>query len=347
MIEEENREIYEIEKILSEFKEEVKNISNKPELQSLKSKYIGKKGVITELFKRIHTLPPDRRPAVGRKINEAKDFITKTLNEIETKAEIQKDFEEMVSVSDITLPYYSFRGGLHPLTITMRKIEDIFTHMGFEIEDGPECETDWFNFEALNIPKDHPARDMQDTFYLENGFLLRTHTSPVQIRTMMKRKPPVKIIAPGKVFRRDWDATHSPVFHQVEGLLVDSDVKMSDLFGVLEIFLKGFFSEEIKVRFRPSYFPFTEPSAEVDISCICYATKKDCRLCKGTGFLEVAGCGMVHPNVFKSVNYTDVTGFAFGMGVERLCMLKFGVKDIRLFFEGDIRFLKNFRNVEI
>lgn len=322
-----------IKKIKEEFEEEIKKSKSEEDIKRVKSKFLGKKGLIQELFKIIPQIKEEeKRKEIGKLINDLKEYIEeKTKYESESQILILKDEE----IPDITLPgRRGFLGSLHPITITLQKIILIFEKMGFEVEHGPEIEDDWHNFTALNIPPDHPARDMQDTFYLEDGRLLRTHTSPVQIRAMLKRKGilPVKIIAPGRVFRRDFDATHSPVFHQVEGLFVDRKVKMSELFGTLDFFFKKFFGEKTKVRFRPSYFPFTEPSAEVDVSCLCEGRDKNCKVCKGSGFLEVAGCGMVHPEVFKSVGYENVQGFAFGMGVERLAMIKFGIKDIRLLF---------------
>jgi len=318
-----------IEELKQEFENDINQAKTDQDIEKIKSKYIGKRGKVNELFKIIPSLPQEKRREIGKLLNSLKE-------EIEEKIRRKSELKEVsFEVPDISLDgRVNFIGNLHPITVAMREITLIFEKMGFEIESGPEIEDDWHNFTALNIPPDHPARDMQDTFYLEDGRLLRTHTSPVQIRAMTKRKGklPVKIIAPGRVFRRDWDATHSPVFHQVEGLYVDRKVKMSELFGVLEFFFKKFFGKGTKVRFRPSYFPFTEPSAEVDISCICDGKEKSCKVCKGTGFLEVAGCGMVHPEVFKSVGYENVQGFAFGMGVERLAMLKFKIQDIRLLF---------------
>jgi phenylalanyl-tRNA synthetase alpha chain len=245
---------------------------------------------------------------------------------------------------DVTLPgKYTPVGREHPINKVLREIEDIFVSMGFGIEEGPQVELDYYNFEALNVPKDHPARDMQDTFYITDDVLLRTHTSPVQIRTMEKQKPPLRFIAPGKVYRCDADISHTPMFHQVEGLMVDTDVSFSDLKGVLETFIHRMFSPETPVRFRPSFFPFTEPSAEVDIGCI-FCEGKGCQVCKGTGWLEILGAGMVNPRVFEMVGYNPevYTGFAFGMGVERITMLKYGIDDIRLFFENDLRFLRQF-----
>lgn len=326
------------------FDREVESCKNRDDTEKLRVKYIGRKGLIQELVKEIPKFPPEMRRDAGKLVNSLKEYMENKVNELLEKL---SEPEVKAEIIDITLPARELPTSLlHPITVTLRKIVRIFRDMGFEVEKGSEMETDWYNFTALNIPPEHPARDMQDTFYLENGLLLRTHTSPVQIRVMEKRSPPIKIVAPGKVFRRDWDATHSPVFHQVEGLYVDKDVKLSHLFGTISAFLKSFFEEygdKLKVRFRPSYFPFTEPSAEADISCFVCWGKTTCKVCKGTGYLEILGCGMVHPKVFENVGYKGVTGFAFGMGVERLCMLKYGVNDIRLFYEGDLRFLKQFK----
>ena len=319
----------EVDKIKSLFEQELQIAEDEEtKIRQIRTKYLEE---LNKLFKLIRELKdPEEKREIGKILNRTKEYFEEISQSKLEKKEITK-----IEIPDISIEsYFGFHGSLHPITIALRQITQIFEKMGFEVEEGPEIETDWYNFTALNIPPEHPARDMQDTFYLEDGRLLRTHTSPVQIRAMEKRKGklPVKIIAPGRVFRRDWDATHSPVFHQVEGLYVDKVVRMSDLFGILEFFFKNFFDGKVKVRFRPSYFPFTEPSAEVDISCICDGKEPACKVCKGTGFVEVAGCGMVNPAVFKNVGYEDVRGFAFGMGVERLCMIKFGINDVRLFF---------------
>lgn len=327
------------------FLEEIEVISSTQELLNLKAKYIGKKGIITERIKSLGSLAPEERKTQGKILNELKGFIEEKLKtkELELK---KKEISEALKKDfiDITLPgkdYYF--GGVHPVNKTLLEIIDIFKELGFTVEEGPEVELDYYNFEALNIPKNHPARDMQATFYISEDVVLRTHTSPVQVRVMEKKKPPLRFISPGKVYRCDSDITHTPMFHQVEGLMVDEDVSFSHLKGVLIYFLQRLFGEKIPIRFRPSFFPFTEPSTEIDIGCIiCEA--KGCRICKGTGWLEVLGAGMVHPNVFKFVGYPEgkYTGFAFGMGVERLTMLKYGIDDIRLFFENDIRFLRQF-----
>jgi phenylalanyl-tRNA synthetase alpha chain len=301
--------------------------------------------MLTERLKNLGKLSPEDRPRVGSLVNQVKETLLEKLGEkklqLESAASIQQLSREIV---DVTLPGRGLRtGGQHPVTLTLDRLETLFTRMGFDVADGPEVEDDYHNFEALNIPESHPSRAMHDTFYLDAHRLLRTHTSPVQVRFMQQNKPPLRIIAPGRVFRRDSDVTHTPMFHQIEGLMVDKTVSFTDLKGVLSDFLVQFFEKPLKVRFRPSYFPFTEPSAEVDISCvICGA--KGCRVCKNSGWLEVLGCGMVHPEVFRHVgiNSEQWFGFAFGLGVERLAMLRYGVNDIRMFYENDLRFLRQF-----
>ena len=333
-----------MEELKKELEEALKNITNQEELKQLKAAFVGKKGKVTALFKKLKELSDDEKKRFGQKINELKKFIEDRIaqkqEEIFKKAKLESLEKEAI---DITLPGRTpFGGGIHPITKTIIEIEDIFRSMGFSVEVGPEIELDLFNFELLNIPKEHPARDMQDTFYINDNVVLRTHTSPTQIRVMKREKPPVMFISPGRVYRRDSDLTHSPMFHQVEGLLVDRNVRFSDLKGVLIEFLRKFFGD-VPVRFRPSYFPFTEPSAEVDIGCVICGGK-GCRVCSYTGYLEVLGCGMVHPNDLKNGGYdTDkFKGFAFGLGVERFAMLKYGIDNIRLFFENDIRFLEQF-----
>ena len=304
-------------------------------LEQAKARYLGKSGALTRLLKGLGKLPAKQRPAEGQRINQAKETLEAALEERRFALTMRKlEIELAQQALDVTLPGRGPGvGGLHPVTRTLERIETLFKSMGFTIADGPEIETDYYNFTALNQPENHPARSMHDTFYLEDGkHLLRTHTSPIQIRYMEKHKPPLKIIAPGRVYRVDSDATHSPMFHQIEGLWVDEQVSFADLKGVVSEFLQRFFErEDLKVRFRPSFFPFTEPSAEVDMSF-------------GEGWLEVGGCGMVHPNVFKHVNIDSekYQGFAFGLGPDRLAMLRYGVKDLRLFFENDLRFLKQF-----
>ena len=315
------------------------------DLQNIRVKYTGKKGIVTAKLKILSTVSPEDKPAFGKLINELKTFIE---GEIDRKESQIRNFERTRNIAaetiDITLPgKYTLPGRAHPISTVLNEIIDIFVSMGFAIEVGPEVELDQYNFEALNIPKDHPARDMQDTFYISDDVILRTHTSPVQVRTMERSKPPLKFIAPGKVYRCDADVSHTPMFHQVEGLMVDTDISFSDLKGVLELFIHRMFTENIPLRFRPSFFPFTEPSAEVDIGCIL-CSGAGCRVCKGSGWLEVLGAGMVHPRVFEMVGYDPelYTGFAFGMGIERITMLKYSIDDIRMFYENDLRFLRQF-----
>ena len=298
---------------------------------------------LTGILRSLGKLDPEVRRNVGQEANRAKEALEGALDEALGALKAAARLGATPAV-DVTLPGRRLpRGRLHPLNRIMAEVCDIFLHLGFEAVEGPEVELDWYNFEALNLPPDHPARDMQDTFYFNDKVLLRTHTSPMQIRTMEVRQPPVRIIAPGKVYRRDSDITHSPMFHQVEGLLVDKGVTFADLKGVLTAFVHQMFGPEVGVRFRPSYFPFTEPSAEVDIECVMCGGH-GCRVCQATGWLEVLGSGMVHPAVFEAVGYDPetYTGFAFGLGIERIAMLKYGIDDIRLFFENDLRFLRQF-----
>ena len=314
-------------------------------LQGVRVQVLGKKGTLTEVMKGMRDLAAEERPAIGSLVNTLKtqfedSFVARQL-ELQQQDIAAKMANEKI---DVTLPgRKNTPGSLHPVTLVTDEVIEIFSRLGFAVAEGPEIEQDFYNFEALNIPKDHPARDMQDTFYISDDRVLRTHTSPVQIRTMMKHKPPIRIIAPGTVYRRDSDITHSPMFHQVEGFLVDDRVTFGDLKGVLTHFLNEFFGAGHRVRFRPSFFPFTEPSAEVDIECVICGGS-GCRVCGKTGWLEILGCGMIDPEVFKSVNYDaeKYSGFAFGMGLERMAMLKYGVNDLRLFFENDLRFLKQF-----
>ncbi len=333
-----------LESYLDEAKSLFGKVKTKEELYRVKAQFLGRKGKITSLSKKISQLPPEERPSFGALLNSVRESIEELYRGALKRIEEEERRKEEKKWVDVTLPgRRPPKGSLHPSLRILDEIVDIFVSMGFEVVEGPEVETDYYNFEALNIPKDHPARDMQDTFYIDKEVLLRTHTSPVQIRVMEKRKPPIKIIAPGTVYRRDFDLTHVPMFHQVEGLFVDEGVKFSHLKGVLVEFCKAIFGEETKVRFRPSYFPFTEPSAEVDISCVMCGGK-GCRVCGGTGWIEVLGSGMVHPNLYR---YTGIdpdrfTGFAFGLGVERFAMLKYGIDDIRLFYENDLRFLEEF-----
>jgi phenylalanyl-tRNA synthetase alpha chain len=314
-------------------------------LDNLRVEYLGKKGKLTGLLKGLGRLSAEDRPAAGAQINEVKQIVQGLINARKTQFEdIAMDAKLVGETIDVTLPGRGQSvGGLHPVTRTMERIEDLFTKIGYEVQVGPEIEDDYHNFEALNIPSHHPARAMHDTFYIDPNTVLRTHTSPVQVRTMEAQAPPIRIICPGRVYRCDSDLTHTPMFHQVEGLVVDKDISFADLKGVIDQFLKAFFEADLAVRFRPSYFPFTEPSAEVDIQCTNCAGN-GCRVCSHTGWLEVMGCGMVHPNVLQhcKVDPEAFTGFAFGMGVERLAMLRYGVNDLRLFFENDLRFLKQF-----
>lgn len=316
-------------------------------LQEVRVAYLGKKGQVTALLKGLGKLDKEERPKMGAMVNEVREALEAAISTVEAKLEaaaLEKQLAE--ETIDITLPGRKVtQGHLHPLTKINEEIEEYFMNMGYTIAEGPEIESDYFNFECLNLPKDHPARDMQDSFYITENILLRTHTSPVQARTMQgaKDNAPIRMIAPGKVYRWDYDATHSPVFHQVEGLVIDKHITFSDLKGTLEGFLRFMFGEHTKVRFRTSFFPFTEPSAEVDISCgMCGG--EGCRVCSHTGWLEILGCGMVHPEVLKINGYdpNKVQGFAFGMGVERIAMLKYGINDLRLFFEDDNRFLRQF-----
>jgi len=337
-----------VEDILSlrhSFQEEAESAASLLELQHLKIKYLGKKGLVTARLKALSSVPPELRPSFGKAVNEIKIFIEEEIDRMEALLKQEEHKKRALSESvDITLPGKSVPFGReHPINITLSVITGIFASMGFEVEEGPEVELDYYNFEALNMPKYHPARDMQDTFYVSDDVVLRTHTSPVQIRVMEKRKPPLKIIAPGKVYRCDADICHTPMFHQVEGFMVDADISFSDLKGVLELFIHSMFDKETPVRFRPSFFPFTEPSAEVDIGCI-FCSGRGCRVCKDTGWLEILGAGMIHPRVFEFVGYDPeiYSGFAFGMGIERITMLKYSIDDIRIFFENDLRFLRQF-----
>jgi phenylalanyl-tRNA synthetase alpha chain len=334
-----------MEELKQLFLEELKSVKNLADLANIKVKYLGKKGIITSELKSLSKIPLQERPLHGKKINEIKQFIENELDLKESGLKQEELQRQLLSESlDITMSgkFVPF-GREHPINKTLAEITDIFIKMGFSVEEGPEVETDYYNFEALNIPKEHPARDMQDTFYISEDIVLRTHTSPVQVRIMEKRKPPVRFIAPGKVYRCDADITHTPMFHQIEGLMVDKGITFSNLKGILEAFLHRMFGADTSIRFRPSFFPFTEPSAEVDIGCIL-CNGSGCRVCKGSGWLEILGAGMVNPKVFENVGYDagEYSGFAFGMGIERIAMLKYSIDDIRLFFENDIRFLRQF-----
>ncbi len=336
----------ELENLLNQAAQSIAASSDLASLDAIRVSYLGKKGEITARLKSLGQLPAEQRPAAGQAINDIKVKIQTLIEDRKTNLSKQAIADNLKQDTvDVTLPGRRVKaGGLHPVTLTMNRIQKMFGKLGFDVVEGPEVEDDFHNFEALNIPAHHPARAMHDTFYFDEHHLLRTHTSPVQIRVLEKQKPPVRIIAPGRVYRCDSDLTHTPMFHQVEGLLVDEDVSFSDLKGTLEDFLKQFFEQDdLNTRFRPSYFPFTEPSMEVDISCVMCAGK-GCRVCSHTGWLEVLGCGMVHPEVFRhtGLDTEEYTAYAFGMGVERLAMLRYGVNDLRLFFENDLRFLKQF-----
>ena len=336
-----------INTILDQAKASIAAAESLKELDDLRVKFLGKKGELTALLKGLGRLSKEERPKMGEAINQAKvnlqNLLTDRKNHLETLELEKRLLKEKI---DVSLPGRNVEmGGLHPVTITLNRIQSLFAKNGFEVEVGPEIEDDFHNFTALNIPEHHPARAMHDTFYFDESTVLRTHTSPVQIRTMENKKPPLRIIAPGRVYRCDSDITHTPMFHQVEGLIVDKDANFAQLKGLLIDFLRAYFEkEDLQVRFRPSYFPFTEPSAEADIECVICGGE-GCRVCKKTGWLEVLGCGVVHPNVLNSVDVDaeEFTGLAFGMGVERLAMLRYGVNDLRLFFENDIRFLKQFK----
>ena len=332
--------------IITKAQKAIAKANDLKDLDDARVLYLGKKGELTALLKGVSKLPKEDRPVMGDTINQAKVEIQKLIetrkDELEEIALEKRILEEKI---DVTLPGRNVeKGGLHPITQTLNHIENIFTKGGFEVELGPEIEDDFHNFSALNIPEHHPARAMHDTFYFSANAVLRTHTSPVQIRTLERQKPPVRIIAPGRVYRCDSDVSHTPMFHQVEGLIVDKEATLAQLKGLLIDFLRSYFEkDDLKVRFRPSYFPFTEPSAETDIECVICGGE-GCRVCKKTGWLEVLGCGVVHPNVLKAVDIDpeEFSGLAFGMGVERLAMLRYGVNDLRLFFENDVRFLNQF-----
>ncbi|MGE4284392.1 MAG: phenylalanine--tRNA ligase subunit alpha [Clostridia bacterium] len=326
--------------------QELEHISSIQELENIRVKYLGKKGELTSVLRGMGALSAEQRPVIGQLANEIRNSLEE---EIEGSKQIilKKEKEEKLQQEgiDVTMPGKKNElGKKHPLSIVLDEIKDIFIGMGFEIAEGPEIELDYYNFEALNIPKNHPARDTQDTFYINDNIVLRTQTSPVQVRSMETQKPPIRIISPGRVYRSDAvDATHSPVFHQIEGLVVDKNVTMGDLKGTLEVFAKRLYGDDTKVRFRPHHFPFTEPSAEMDVSCfVCGGS--GCRVCKGEGWIEILGAGMVHPKVLDTcgIDPEEYSGFAFGMGLERIVMKRFGIDDLRLFFENDMRFLKQF-----
>jgi phenylalanyl-tRNA synthetase alpha chain len=334
-----------LEALANEAKAAIEAAGDGPALEQLRVDYLGKKGQITALLKGLGKLSPEERPQAGAQINVVKQELQGLIGERKAALESAAVAEQLAAETiDVTLPGRGqSTGGIHPVTRTMERMEAFFSAIGFEVVEGPEIEDDYHNFEALNIPAHHPARAMHDTFYVDEHTVLRTHTSPVQVRVMESQQPPLKIICPGRVYRCDSDLTHTPMFHQVEGLLIDEHSSFADLKGVIEEFLRVFFEKELEVRFRPSYFPFTEPSAEVDIQCV-NCGGDGCRVCSHTGWLEVMGCGMVHPRVFEhsNIDTEKYSGFAFGMGVERLAMLRYGVNDLRLFFDNDLRFLEQF-----
>lgn len=334
-----------LEQLKTEALQSIKSASGIESLQEIRIRLLGRKGELTSLMKGLGSLSAVERPIVGQLVNSVRDEIESSLESALSAARELLKTERLNSERiDVTLPgRKGARGSKHPVTLVIEEVSEIFSGLGFAVAEGPEIEHDWFNFEALNFPPEHPARDMQDTFFVENNMLLRTHTSPVQIRTMLKQKPPLRIIAPGTVYRCDSDATHSPMFHQIEGLMVDKEVTFGDLKGILTVFTNQLFGQNTGVRLRPSFFPFTEPSAEVDIACVICGGK-GCRVCKNSGWLEILGAGMVDPEVYRHVDYDaeNISGFAFGMGIERIAMLKYGIKDMRLLFENDVRFLRQF-----
>ena len=334
-----------LERLKHEALQAIELAANEEAFQTVRVRFLGRKGELTALMKVLGTLSAEERPIVGQMVNTIRDEIETALEDgVSAARELAKAERLKSERIDITLPGRRLSSGTkHPITLVIEEVSDIFAGLGFAVAEGPEIEHDWYNFEALNFPPEHPARDMQDTFFVDNNMLLRTHTSPVQIRTMLKQKPPVRIIAPGTVYRCDSDATHSPMFHQIEGLMVDKGVSFGDLKGILTIFTNQLFGQKTGVRLRPSFFPFTEPSAEVDIACVICGGK-GCRVCKNSGWLEILGAGMVDPEVYRHVGYDaeDISGFAFGMGIERIAMLKYGISDMRLLFENDLRFLRQF-----
>ncbi len=330
-----------------EMRKELETADALQTLDALRVKVLGKKGSLTALLRGMGQLSPEERPKMGQIINEARENLTRLLDDKQQElAAKEKEMRLAKEAIDVTEPRdLPPIGAEHPMNLVLREVLDCFTSMGFSVAEGPEVELDLYNFELLNVPKNHPARDAQDTFYIDDNIVLRSQTSPVQARTMLKQKPPIRIVCPGRVFRADeMDATHSPVFHQIEGLVVDKDVTMADLKGTLDAFAKRLYGSDIDVRFRPSFFPFTEPSAEVDLTCVnCHG--KGCRICKGTGWIEVLGSGMVNPKVLEmcGIDSSVYSGFAFGIGLERITMLRYGIKDLRLLYEGDLRFLRQFR----
>jgi len=326
----------------TQVREELGRVTSIVDLEALQIRFLGRKGELTQCLRELGTISPEERPLVGQEANRLKGILEGLFKQ--KKEAFSGKGEAVLSRFDWSLPGRKiFRGRKHPISQTMDDICTIFSRLNFELVEGPEVELDYYNFEALNIPPDHPARDMQDTFYVSDAILLRTHTSPLQVRVMEKNPPPLRVIAPGKVYRRDSDISHTPMFQQVEGFMVGEDISLGDLKGILTLFVHQMFGEETPLRFRPSFFPFTEPSAEVDIGCVICGGS-GCRVCSQTGWLEILGSGMIDPEVYKMVGYDpdQVTGFAFGMGVERIAMLRYGIDDIRMFYENDQRFLKQF-----
>ena len=336
-----------LQKIQNEAIEQLGQISDKAGLEALRLKVLGKKGELTLLLRSMGQLPAEERPKAGQMINAVRETLTDKMDELDKQIkQLEQEEKLQRDAIDVTEPRkHTPLGAMHPISIVQDQLLDVFTGMGFDVVEGPEVEFDMFNFELMNIPKNHPARDAQDTFYIEDNIVLRTHTSPVQARMMTTRKPPIRIVCPGRVYRADEvDATHSPVFHQMEGLVIDEDVTMADLKGTLDAFAKKLYGDDVTTRFRPSFFPFTEPSAEVDLTCVnCHG--KGCRVCKGTGWIEVLGAGMVNPKVLDmcGIDSKKYRGFAFGMGLERIVMLRYGITDMRALYEGDVRFLSQFR----
>ncbi len=325
--------------------EDSENLENLEKIQQIRVQFLGKNGELTNILRSMKDIEPELKPIIGKFVNQARDVITERIEERIAELTAKNIAKKLNSENvDITLSSKrNPKGGLHPCSLVINEILNIFTAMGFQVKQGPEVETDFFNFQALNIPKDHPAREMQDTFYINDELLLRTHTSPMQARTMIKEKPPIRIVIPGKVYRPDDDATHSPMFQQIEGLVVDKGITMCDLKGILDTFAKALFNENTKTRLRPSFFPFTEPSVEVDVSC-AMCGGKGCRICKGTGWIEILGAGIVNPKVLDNcgIDSNIYSGFAFGLGIERIAMIKYGIPDMRILFDNDIRFLKQF-----
>lgn len=335
-----------LEKVKEEFDFDLMSSNSQKDIESVRVKYLGKKGALTGILKQMGTLSADERPAIGKISNEIRDYISKSIEEKTAKLRFAETQNKLQSEKiDVTLPGKKIRlGHKHPMSIILDEVKDIFIGMGFNVVEGPEIESDYYNFEALNLSKNHPARDTQDTFYIDENTLLRTQTSSVQIRTMEKQEPPIRIISPGRVYRSDEvDATHSPIFNQIEGLVVDKGISFSDLKWTLETFIKKLYGNNTALRFRPHHFPYTEPSAEMDIECFsCHG--EGCALCKGEGFIEILGCGMVHPKVLENcgVDSEEYSGFAFGVGLERIAMRRYKIDDLRLFYENDFRFLKQF-----